>query len=124
MRKTFVTLLRIAAILLTAGAAFIGGRYALAAARIARNADTGSQQTIQGLGSTRTLTILPLFDAAAARDELQPGGGVSYLIQHRHRITLQTITSQMIAGPPDIQVGRACFRGIPEYRANDLLASS
>ena len=57
-------------------------------ARVAAQVDAAWQsarvEPLPGLGSTRSLQILPLFEEAAARDDLEPEHGVSYLVRTDH----------------------------------------
>lgn len=76
--KTFFSILIILVIVFSA---FLTGKFMLAKTRIARGDNEANVQKISDLGSTRTLTILPLYENAAADNSLQSGPGVSYLIQ-------------------------------------------
>ncbi len=57
---------------------------ALAVAQVDREWQTTSAEKIQNFGSTRSLEILPLFEKAAANDNLESDHGVSYLIKTDH----------------------------------------
>lgn len=81
MLKMF--LIAVGAVLLIA-ALLIGGfliQSARTAADIEQEWQTARIEPLRNLGTTRTLEILPLFEEAAARDNLEAEHGVSYLVK-------------------------------------------
>lgn len=59
-------------------------RDAVVVAQVDQEWQTTRVEKIQNLGATGSLTILPLFDEAAARNDLEAEHGVSYLIKTDH----------------------------------------
>ncbi len=69
-------------VLIVAGAGiFLTVRSALALNQIEQEWQTTRVDKIQELGTTRTLEILPLFEEAQARDDVELEHGVSYLVR-------------------------------------------
>lgn len=58
---------------------------ALVAAQVAQEWQTTRVEKIENLGTTHTLEILPLFEEAVARNDLEPEHGVSYLVKTDHQ---------------------------------------
>lgn len=80
MRPILRTLARLLLILIVAGIVLQLGRLGLAARAVAE-AERAPVAPLQSLGTTDTLTILPLVEEAASRPDLQSEHGLAYLIQ-------------------------------------------
>lgn len=62
-----------------------GVRIALASAAVEQEWQTTSVDKIQDLGTTQSLEIIPLFEEATSRDDLELEHGVSYLVKTDHQ---------------------------------------
>ena len=82
--KKIIILIGTIVVLVVAFELYLAIGNALAVAQIDREWQTTPVQSIPNLGSTRSLEILPLFEEAAANDNLEPEHGVSYLIKTDH----------------------------------------
>lgn len=72
-------------LLISAVVIALAAREVLAAAQVEQEWQTTRVEKIHSLGTTRSLEILPLFEEAAARGDLEPEHGVSYLIRTDHQ---------------------------------------
>src|SRR5512143_906679 len=84
MNKSFVILIGTLAVLVAGFVISLASGNAAVTAQIDHEWQTTPVDKIQNLGSTRSLEILPLFEKAAANDNLVADHGVSYLIKTDH----------------------------------------
>src|SRR3974377_248677 len=82
--KKIIILIGTIVVLVVAFELYLAIGNALAVAQIDREWQTTQVQSIPNLRSTRSLEILPLFEEAAANDNLEAEHGVSYLIKTDH----------------------------------------
>ena len=76
------------AILLAAGAIALVIRNSVFGDQIEREWQASRVDKMPSLGTTRSLEIMPLFDEAASRQDLEAEHGVSYLIRTDHLVIL------------------------------------
>ncbi len=81
MRRIALIVVGAVAALLVLFVGFIGARYFIAVVNVESMDSAAGIQKLQDLGTTSSLTVLPLYENAASADGLQTGGGVSYLVQ-------------------------------------------
>ncbi len=84
MKKIAIILIGTIVALSVAFGLYLAIGNALTVAQIDREWQTTRVEKIQNLGTTHSLEILPLFERAAANDNLEPDHGVSYLIKTDH----------------------------------------
>lgn len=90
-RRKFQCAIKIALISMITVTMIIGIRYSAAVWQVKNSEATVVQISIADLGSTDSLSIMPLFEAWARSNEFQSGHGVSYLIRTDHSIALMDL---------------------------------
>ena len=88
MIKSFLKVGGAVVLLAVAAVAVQWVRQAWAQAEAERQWQGSTVQRLQDLGTTRSLVILPVFEQAAARPDLEPDHGVSYLVKTDHQTIL------------------------------------
>jgi 7,8-dihydropterin-6-yl-methyl-4-(beta-D-ribofuranosyl)aminobenzene 5'-phosphate synthase len=95
MRKTVKSIIIILGILALAAILLVGGRYLLASSQMAQEMGATNTPAPFELGSTDSLTILPLFEKEVANPDLHLEHGVSYLIQTDQQTVLLDLGNNM-----------------------------
>jgi|SRR5579859_12221 len=88
MIKFFLKVSGVVVLFAVAAVAVQWGRQAWAQSEAERAWQTSAVQPVQDLGTTSSLVILPVFEQAAARPDLEPDHGVSYLVMTDHQTIL------------------------------------
>jgi 7,8-dihydropterin-6-yl-methyl-4-(beta-D-ribofuranosyl)aminobenzene 5'-phosphate synthase len=85
MKKKILLVAGAIVLLLAVGAILQAIRQMQTVAQVEREWQTATVQQVRDLGTTRSLTILPLFEEATARNDVDIEHGVSYLIKTDHQ---------------------------------------
>jgi len=95
MKKPLRVILIVLGTLLLAAILLVGARYMLASAQLTQNTGESETPAPFELGSTKSLTITPMFEKATSDPDLHMEHGVSYLVQTDDQSVLLDLGNNM-----------------------------
>ncbi len=93
--KKSIKIISIAFVIVLIAVVWMSVRFGMASSQVAREGRTAVSPVQFELGSTNSLTILPLFEEAVSKPDLHSEHGVSYLIQTDQQTLLMDVGNNM-----------------------------